>query len=329
MGEQANDGLKQQRERKRRVKRLKTGIVLTLFGWILISMILCIYLLVKVSSLESKLEILLTSSTQSTQVEAEENANPPDVSKTELYDENEEEASDETTDEEDILASSITVDDANLAEAGDTLKVYLTFDDGPSDNTAEILDILQQYNVKATFVVIAKDDEESVRMYQRIVNEGHTLAMHSYTHKYSEIYSTLDTFKNDVNSLRDFLYDVTGIECKYYRFPGGSSNRVSGANLTSFIQYLNGEEITYFDWNVSSGDATSQAYTSEELVANVMNDVTKYKTSIVLMHDASNKDATVESLGSMIESLQGLGAEILPIDDNTTLVQHVHADSVD
>lgn len=331
MGDETKDSLKRQMERKRRVKRIKSGIVLTLFGWILVSMILSIILFCKVNSLEHKMEDLLTSSaqkTESTQVEAEMNANPPAVSKTELYSKEEDNSNDETTDEENILASSITVDDANLAEEGDTLKVYLTFDDGPSDNTAEILDILERYNVKATFFVIAQEDEQYVDAYQRIVNEGHTLAMHSYTHQYAQVYSSLESFQEDVTRLHDFLYDITGIDCKYYRFPGGSSNRVSGSRLPSFIHYLNDEGITYYDWNISNGDATSQVYTSDELVQNVMNDVTKYKTSVVLMHDTTDKHTTVEALAKLIESLMAIHAEILPIDDNTTLVQHIHADSV-
>lgn len=114
----------------------------------------------------------------------------------------------------------------------------------------------------------------------------------------------------------------------YYRFPGGSSNQVSNTDMKEFISYLNSQGVTYFDWNVSSGDATSQAYTSDELVENVLKDVVKYKTSIVLMHDSDTKPATVEALGPMIEALNKLGAQILPIDDDTTAIQHVTADSV-
>lgn len=328
---QSNDGLKRQRERKRRVKRLKLGIVLTLLGWVLISMVLSVVLLVRTHSLEKKLEMLIANNNQNVQEEVlDQDEKKVVVSEAELYDNDSAESDmDVTTDEENILAPSVTIDDSNLAEVGDTPKVYLTFDDGPSENTSEILDILKENGIKATFFVVAKEDDDSAKLYQRIVNEGHTLALHSYTHQYTEVYNSLDSFKNDVDSLRKFVYDITGIECKYYRFPGGSSNRVSGVNMPAFIGYLNEQNITYFDWNVSNGDATSQAYTSDELVSNVMNDVTKYKTSIVLMHDAATKHTTVESLPNLIAQLKTMGAEILPIDDNTTLVQHVHVDSVD
>ena len=227
------------------------------------------------------------------------------------------------------VSNAVESDSENLAKENDQLKVYLTFDDGPSDNTAAILDTLAEYNVKATFFVVGKTDDQSKAMYQRIVNEGHTLGMHSYSHKYSVVYDSLDSFESDFNQIQSYLYDITGRECKLYRFPGGSSNQVSNTDMSEFIRFLNEEGVTYFDWNVSSGDATSQAYTADELLGNVLNDVTKYKTSVVLMHDSNTKTATVEALGPMIEALQGMGAQILPIDENTTLVQHIKADTVE
>ena len=93
--------------------------------------------------------------------------------------------------------------------------------------------------------------------------------------------------------------------------------------MSTFINYLNEQGAVYYDWNVASGDATSQAFTSEQLVDNVMKDVVKYKTSVVLLHDAANKNATVEALPGLIESLQEQGAMILPITDETTIIQHV------
>ena len=216
----------------------------------------------------------------------------------------------------------------NQKVEGQTQKVYLTFDDGPSSNTAAILDTLAQYNVKATFFVVGKEDEESQEMYKRIVNEGHTLGMHSYSHKYSVIYDSLENFEDDFTKIQNYLYDITGEDCHYYRFPGGSSNQVSNTDMKEFIKYLNDQDVTYFDWNVTSGDATSQAYTADELVDNVLEDVVKYKTSVVLLHDANTKETTVEALGPMIEALQAQGVELLPITEDTTVIQHISADSV-
>ncbi|QFJ56249.1 polysaccharide deacetylase [Pseudobutyrivibrio xylanivorans] len=211
----------------------------------------------------------------------------------------------------------------NLAEEGDIPMVYLTFDDGPSDNTDAILDILDDYNVKATFFVVGNDTETYGDAYRRIVDEGHTIGMHSYSHNYSKLYQSADSFAADYDKIHDLILNTTGVDTRYYRFPGGSSNKVSNSSMSVFINYLNEKGVIYYDWNVASGDATSQAFTTDELVDNVMNDVVKYKTSVVLLHDASNKDVTVEALPRLIESLNEAGAMILPITDETTVIQHV------
>lgn len=100
------------------------------------------------------------------------------------------------------------------------LKVYLTFEDGPSTNTQQILDILKQYNVKATFFVIGKTDDLSKEMYKKIVEEGHTLGMHSYSHKYSVIYDSMSAFEQDFNQIHDYLKEVTGVELQILSFSG-------------------------------------------------------------------------------------------------------------
>ena len=96
-----------------------------------------------------------------------------------------------------------------------------------------------------------------------------------------------------------------------------------------FIHYLNTQGIIYYDWNVSAGDGASTAYTSEEIVENVTDDVVKYKTSVVLLNDGTDKSATVEALGPLIEALEGMGAQILPIDEDTQVIQYVKADTVE
>lgn len=327
MEESSTKGLKQERKRRQRVRRLKTAIAGTIGIWLFASMIICMVLLLKVHTLEDKLNYLLDNFTVSGQLEEEskQTSAEPDES---AYFDLEEETEGISGDAENYSIAQAVNQKENLAQPGDAHKVYLTFDDGPSSNTAQILDILKQYNVKATFFVIGREDEESKALYKRIVEDGHTLGMHSYSHKYSLLYNSMDSFTSDFSQIQNYLYEVTGQECLYYRFPGGSSNHVSNTDMTEFIRYLNEQGITYFDWNVSSGDATSQAYTPEELVENVMADVVKYKTSVVLMHDAETKASTVEALGPMIEKLQDMEAEILPIDENTTVVQHIAAASV-
>lgn len=323
MSDKTENSLKQELERRRRVNRIKSSIIVFTGIWMLASVILCVTLFIKVIHLENTLTEISANLPQVEQVKNVEKQNLP---KTEESGSVKYDTIDGKPDDSQTLAEDET-NEGNLAQAGERSKVYLTFDDGPSDNTQAILDILKQYNVKATFFVTGKNDDLSREMYQKIVAEGHTLGMHSYSHKYSVLYDSMESFEQDYAQIHDYLYEVTGVDCKYYRFPGGSSNRVSNSDMTQFIRYLNDKGVTYFDWNVSSGDATSQAYTADELIQNVMGDVVKYKTSVVLMHDSTVKPTTVEALPSLIEQLQGMGAEILPIDENTTPIQHVTVDT--
>ena len=303
MSEQEHKVLKEERNRRKRIQHIRTGIITVISAWIVLSIVITCILCAKVISLQKQINIMTGEYDSSTAVVSQVNQSAGDA--------------------DSIQLTQNTMDKENLATAEDLHKVYLTFDDGPSENTNAILDILDDYGIKATFFVTGKEDEASKAAYQRIVAEGHTIAMHSFSHKYSEIYASKEAFQEDFERIQNLIYDTTGVECHYYRFPGGSSNKVSNTDMSEFISYLNEQGITYYDWNVSSGDATSRAFTADELVENVMSDVVKYKTSVVLLHDATVKTTTVQALPAMIEALQQAGAMILPIDEDTTVIQHV------
>lgn len=313
MEDNTTSGLREQQLRRKRIRKIKSTIVAGVAIWILGTSVLSVTLLVKLLHLEERLDKLAESVISVEQVV--ENVNEKSAA-----------SPDGTAKTSDSVKNGTILE--NALEEGESRKVYLTFDDGPSENTAKILDILKEKNVKATFFVIGQEDEESKELYQRIVAEGHTLGMHSFSHKYSVIYQSLESFSEDMAHLQAYLSEVTGVTPEILRFPGGSSNQVSNTDMTEFIRFLKEKGITYYDWNVASGDATSQAYTPDELVQNVMNDVGRYETSIVLMHDASNKSGTVEALPVMIDKLQELGAELLPIDEKTTPIQQIPAESV-
>ena len=202
-------------------------------------------------------------------------------------------------------------------------RVYITFDDGPSTSTNTILDILDSYGVKATFFVTGKEGEEYEKVYRRIAGSGHTLGMHSYSHKYSELYESLGSFSADLHKLQTYLYETTGVWAQYYRFPGGSSNTVSKVDMNSLIDYLDLEHIKYFDWNVASSD-DSNGISKDIIVANVMTGVPKFHEAIILLHDAADKPATVEALPEIIEQIQAMdNTVIVPITDDTLPVQHI------
>ena len=302
--------MKKEINRSQRVKRLKKMILWTIALAILIPVIGCILLSVRVFQLKKQVAVL----TEQLPVE-----------------EMQEEASGvyETTKVEESVKDTETKaeEPAKINPVKSSgKKVYLTFDDGPSSNTDQILDILKDYDVKATFFVVGKTDERSVKAYQRIVEEGHTLAMHSYSHRYDEIYESKEAFARDLNSLQEYLYETTGVWPRIYRFPGGSSNTVSKVDMQELIEYLTDIGITYFDWNVASGDAVSRTLPAETIVNNCLSGIEKQKESVILMHDASNKGTTIEALPQIIEAIQEQGdAELLPITDETVPVQHIAA----
>lgn len=221
-----------------------------------------------------------------------------------------------------------TQEEETSGEEVQAKRVYLTFDDGPSIYTGQILDILKANDVKATFFVIGRD-EEYYEYYKRIVDEGHTIGMHSYSHVYQDFYASQDSFADELTRLNDLIYNVTGTKSQIFRFPGGSSNQVSALPIETYIKYLNENDIQYYDWNALSGDAVTSGLSPEQLVDNIMNDVEKNQDSIVLMHDLQTTHATVESLQLLIDTLKSEGYEILPIDENTPLIQHVSCDSVE
>lgn len=212
--------------------------------------------------------------------------------------------------------------DENGDRSSGIKRVYLTFDDGPSSNTDRILDILDEYGVKATFFVVGKSNY--TEQYRRIVADGHTLAMHSYSHVYQDIYSSLDAYQQDLNKLRTFLYEVTGVECNIVRFPGGSSNTISKVDMHTLIEYLDSEDMIYFDWNVSSGDASSARISADQIAQNVLDNVDKFNNAVILMHDAAGKDSTVDALPVIIEKLlESEDTVLLPITEETVRVQHI------
>lgn len=315
--EQINDKNEELERRKRRVKNLKHAIIITLIGVILIPIIMCICLLIKVSTMQKQIEQLYEMREN---IQKEEQLAQEEAKKREQI-------------EAEILASRLpetTETDEAVEQEGDgRKKVYLTFDDGPSTGTEEILAILRQYNVKATFFVVGKEDEYSMEMYEKIVEEGHTLGMHSYSHQYSTIYQSVEDFAKDIERLEKLLKEATGEDVKLFRFPGGSSNLVSNIGMQEFIKYLNDEGITYFDWNVSSGDATSKSLEPEALVQNVIQDVGIYRNSVVLMHDAVDKPNTVEALPMLLEELQKMDVDILPITEDVKPIQHIKADELE
>lgn len=209
----------------------------------------------------------------------------------------------------DLETSGMNLSDLLVEEENKKI-AYLTFDDGPSANTVKILDFLKANNIKATFFVLEKQGYDD--LYKRIVDEGHAIAIHSSTHDYAEIYKNVDAFMADVKSLSDHIKDLTGVETKLLRFPGGSNNRVShrygGSDImTKIIPTVEGAGYVYYDWNVDSQDAAKGLQDTQVIVDSVLSQAKHNNNAVILMHDAAAKTTTVEALPAIVEGLKEQG----------------------
>ena len=178
---------------------------------------------------------------------------------------------------------------------------YLTFDDGPCENTLAILNILARYNAKATFFV--KGNSKCIDYVKNIKDAGHAVGLHTYTHVYEQLYASDAAYFNDLNAVSAAVEQRIG-NVKLVRFPGGSSNVVSKKHclgiMTRLTKSVPEAGYAYFDWNVDSGDAAG--YNSEKIIEAVLSQASKKSGAIcVLMHDI--KTSTTQALPSVIEGL--------------------------
>lgn len=301
-------------DRAKRVRRLKKIIIAVLITAILIPILLCVFLLVRVSALEDRLDELLMKRQETTAAQEQVQL----VSRMAGQGIRERKTAEAMLE---IEQEALTAQEPQEQEASH--KIYLTFDDGPSCYTDEILDILREYDIKATFFVVGREDENSLAIYRRIVAEGHTLGMHSYSHKYSEVYASREAFIQDMTKLSDLLYATTGVRPEVCRFPGGSSNQVSRVDMQELFDWLAEKGIQYYDWNISSGDAVASGLSTRTIIQNCTKGLERYGSAMILMHDAAGKHTTVEALPVIIE--YGMKMEdtvFLPITEETTLIQH-------
>ncbi len=191
--------------------------------------------------------------------------------------------------------------------------VYLTFDDGPSYLTPQVLDLLDQYNAKATFFVVYKAEAKNTEYLSEIVARGHTLALHSYSHDYNKIYESVDAFLSDFEKVYDWVYEETGQRPTLFRFPGGSAKgerKITDAIITEMER----RGFIYYDWNVSSGDGSDLTET-DMIISNICDNVAFFENPVVLMHDAPGKQATFEALPTVLETLHGKGYAFESLDD--------------
>lgn len=195
--------------------------------------------------------------------------------------------------------------------------VYLTFDDGPSARTDEILKILDEYGVKATFFVIGSSDEAGLARLRAITEAGHTLAIHSYSHDYYTIYSSVEAYLEDFNRLYCQIVEATGVAPRIFRFPGGSINGYNGKVYQQIIAEMTRRGFVYFDWNAANGDAASSKLQPAAVLAENALAGINSRRAIILMHDSAAKTTTVEALRTIIEGYQAAGFTFYPLTAET------------
>ena len=210
--------------------------------------------------------------------------------------------------------------DGKLIGEGKT--IYLTFDDGPTAHTDKLLATLNRHGVKATFFVVGNKGRNA--KIKDIVNQGHSIAIHSVTHSYASIYKSKEAFFNDLYEMQNIIEQECGVKTFLMRFPGGSSNAVSKSYckgiMSELVKEVQEQGFHYFDWNVSSGDAGG-AKTTEQVYNNVVNGIkTKQGDSVVLQHDT--QEFSVDAVDKIIRWGKINGYTFASIDMNTQEVHH-------
>ena len=205
---------------------------------------------------------------------------------------------------------------------GNGATVYLTFDDGPNDPfTSQLLDLLKKRDIKVTFYVTCGGSDAMLR---REFDEGHTIGLHTCSHNYAAIYANPDAYFADLAAVSDRVARVTGQASTMIRFPGGSSNTVSatyyGGLMSLLVNEVHNRGFEYYDWDVSSGDASGAGYDAGTLCRNVVAGLGSEKNNIVLFHD--RQQSTIDSVGCVIDWATANGYTFSALDRNSPTAHH-------
>ena len=221
------------------------------------------------------------------------------------------------------LSTPLNGRDDKTPEPADTKIAYLTFDDGPSEHTEEILKILSERGAVGTFFVINNAYLDKAR---DILKQGSALAMHSATHDYATIYSSVDAYFADLYLIESRIFEITGVKPTIMRLPGGGSNTISKQYatgiVTQIVERLNAEGYVRFDWNVDSTDASAASVPAHTLLQKIQAACAGKQVVNILMHDTNQKKTTVEALPAIIDWLRAEGYQFMTLSPTSTLIQH-------
>ncbi len=225
------------------------------------------------------------------------------------------------------LYPELYAEDPPAAFKEDTGTVYLTFDDGPSDRTLEILEILGRYDIKATFFFSGGNGEKEQEIMKKVAEAGHAVGVHSISHDYEKVYASVESYLDDFNETYMSIYNATGIKPSIFRFPGGSINNYNRFTYMQIIAEMTRRGFVYYDWNVSGEDAVHGAdWTS--IYNNIISGIQSNSAdrAIVLLHDSESKEATVLVLEDIIDKLLNDGYKFDKIDNTVNPATFTYRD---
>lgn len=224
---------------------------------------------------------------------------------------------DEILEEPQTIVNMEVLAEQVIEENVEDKKVFLTFDDGPSEVTKDILRHLGEEGIKATFFLIgAQITEDNEALVQRMWEEGHEIGIHTYTHEKNEIYMSAQTYIDDVIKTADRIEEVTGRRPVYYRFPWGSVNCYICSFREEIIETLAEKGYEYIDWNVSGEDSVGTP-SIQTIYDNIKKDYDKFNEPVVLMHDSSANALTAETLPDIIRLFQSAGYQFGAIGERS------------
>ncbi len=196
----------------------------------------------------------------------------------------------------------------NVETEGTEKMVYLTFDDGPSPVTEQILDVLKNKNVHATFFLVGSEiTPEREAIVKREILEGHSVGVHTFSHKKDEMYCNESVFFEDFNQCSARIEEVTGQKPSIHRFPWGSNNAYVCPIVDNLMEGLKKQGVTSFDWNVSGEDSVGGVVPKATIYQNIAKDLEKQEQPIILLHDSATMKNTADVLGEVIDLIQEKG----------------------
>lgn len=225
------------------------------------------------------------------------------------------------------LYPELYADNPPTAFKEDSGTIYLTFDDGPSDRTSDILEILDRYDIKATFFVCGGNGEKEQELMRQVAEAGHTIGIHSISHDYEKIYASVESYLDDFYETYMSVYNATGVKPQIFRFPGGSINNYNRFTYMQIIAEMTRRGFVYYDWNVSGEDAVKGAdWTS--IYNNIMSGIQRNTAdrSIVLLHDSQSKENTVYVLEDVIDELLADGYKFDKLDNTVNPATFTYRD---